>query len=353
MSPGSESPGVSGVLSNTRDADLLIDDNHAIASDLQHHVEVPMQLGQLEQALNMLSMSTMRPDPLPNGVDRPLSLSYSPLTRENFTKAYFQQWIPKHPVDQTMLKVEGCEIDLYQLHYEVMSQNGYLIRSQHTAPKQPFQFVPTLVISQEQWPVIAGRLGFVNFPAYGHEPARSGPGIAVHIERAYKQCLQDFDSLYLCHLFQWRRLRTLEQKVNGGDMSAGPSGPADPKGLSDIKDPKALNEIISYAALSAPELQARGVPDHIIALVEKHRDQLKATLQQQRDFANIQIAAQGQPRNRQAEADGAKTDEDTVKFLEQMSSWLTQIGGEGDGQDILKTEIAEVTAGASDKQRER
>ena len=44
---------------------------------------------------------------------------------------------------------------------------------------------------------------------------------------------------------------------------------------------------------------------------------------------------------RQAEADGAKTDEDTVKFLEQMSSWLTQMGGEGDGQDSLKTEIAE------------
>lgn len=36
-----------------------------------------------------------------------------------------------------------------------------------------------------------------------------------------------------------------------------------------------------------------------------------------------------------------KTEEDTVKFLEQMSSWLTQMGGESDGQDSLKTEIAE------------
>ena len=43
---------------------------------------------------------------------------------------------------------------------------------------------------------------------------------------------------------------------------------------------------------------------------------------------------------RQAEADGAKTDEDTVRFLEQMLSWLMQMGGENDGQDSLKTEIA-------------
>ncbi|TBU22240.1 hypothetical protein BD311DRAFT_676498 [Dichomitus squalens] len=259
---------------------------------------MPMQLGQLEQAMNMLSISMMRPDPLPNGVGPPFSLWYAPLTRESFTKAYFQQWILKHLVDQTMLKVEGREIDLYQLHYEVMSQNGYLIGFQHTAPNRPFQFVPTLVISQEQWPVIAGRLGFVNFPGNGHEPARSGPAIAVHIEQVYKRCLQYFDSQYLCHLFHNRRLSTLEQKVNGGDMSAGPSGPADPQGLSNMKDPKALGETISYAELSAPELQARGVPDHIIALVEKHRDQLKATLQQQRNCAKIiQIAAQGQPRD--------------------------------------------------------
>ena len=36
-----------------------------------------------------------------------------------------------------------------------------------------------------------------------------------------------------------------------------------------------------------------------------------------------------------------KTDEDNVKFLEQMSSWLTQIGTENGGQDNLNTEIVE------------
>ena len=81
-------------------------------------------------------------------------------------------------------------------------------------------------------------------------------------------------------------------------MSAGTSGVAAPQGLSDIKHPKALSEIIRYAVLSVPELRSRSVPNYTTTLVEKHRDQWKSTLQQQRNFAkNIQIASQGQLRN--------------------------------------------------------
>ena len=94
----------------------------------------------------------------------------------------------------------------------------------------------------------------MNFPGNDHEPPRSGPTIAVHIERVYKQCLQDVDTQYLRQLFRRRRAVALGQKVNGGDISAGPSGVAALQGLSDIKDLMALSEIISYAALSVPEL---------------------------------------------------------------------------------------------------
>lgn len=82
-------------------------------------------------------------------------------------------------------------------------------------------------------------------------------------------------------------------------MSVGPSGLAVTQGLSDIKVPQALSEIISYAALLVPELQAAaGVPTHIIAPAEKHRDQLRSTLQHQRDFPkSIQTASHVHPRN--------------------------------------------------------
>lgn len=44
---------------------------------------------------------------------------------------------------------------------------------------------------------------------------------------------------------------------------------------------------------------------------------------------------------RQAEADAVKTDEEAIKFFEQMSNWLNQVTSEDDGQDSLKTHIAD------------
>ena len=227
----------------------------------------------------------------------PLNFQYGPLTRENFTKAYFQQWVPKHPIDQSILSLDGRNIDLWALHAEVMGMNGYRCFVQQIGPNQPGQILCNLMIPPEQWPIIAGRLGFVNFPGDAREPAKSGPVVAIHLERVYKQCLQEFDSQYLRQVIHHRKMMVLgQQKANGGE-SGGPS--MGPQGLSDIKDPKAISEIINYANSSVQELQARGVQPHIIALVEKHRDQLKSTLETQRTFAQgIQNATpQGQPRN--------------------------------------------------------
>ncbi|KAL1936959.1 hypothetical protein VTO73DRAFT_3254 [Trametes versicolor] len=44
---------------------------------------------------------------------------------------------------------------------------------------------------------------------------------------------------------------------------------------------------------------------------------------------------------RQAEADAVQTDEEAIKFFEQMSNWLNQVTSEDDGQDSLKTHIAD------------
>lgn len=75
--------------------------------------------------------------------------------------------------------------------------------------------------------------------------------------------------------------------------------------LTDVKDPKLVNELVSYALSSVQEMQQRGVAPHLIQLVERHRDTLKSMLEQQRAFQrNIQTAAQqggvvpqGQQRN--------------------------------------------------------
>ncbi|PIL29872.1 hypothetical protein GSI_08079 [Ganoderma sinense ZZ0214-1] len=238
---------------------------------------------------------TQRPNPISNLV--PVTFQYGPLNRDTFTKAYFQQWLPKHPIDQSILSLDGRNIDLWALHAEVMTMSGYKCFVQQPGPNQPGQILCTLTIVPDQWPIIAGRLGFVNFPGDAREPAKSGPVVAVHLERVYKQCLHEFDSQYLRQLIHHRKMLGLGQQKpngmeNGGLITA-------PQGLSDLKDPKVISEIMSYANLSVQEMHARGVQPQIISLVERNREQLKSTLETQRSFAQgIQNAApQSQPRS--------------------------------------------------------
>ena len=237
-------------------------------------------------------------NPALNVVGPPRSFSYAPMTRENFEKAYFQHWMPRHPIGRSMHQVEGRPIDLYQLHSEVISQNGYWTSIRQTMPGQDPQFAAALVVSQDQWRVIAERLGFVNVNGNDLEPARSRPNVAIDIERVYMQCLWEFDREYLRQLFHHRRRIALMRQAIDGDTVGGPSGATAPGSLSDIRDPQEPNELIHWAALPVSELQARGVPANIIALVQAHRDRLNSTPQQQQGFAeNVRIAAQGHPWN--------------------------------------------------------
>lgn len=227
----------------------------------------------------------------------PITFQYGPLTQENFLKAYFQQWVPKHPIEPSILSLDGRTIDLWALHAEVMGMNGYRCFVHQIGPNQPEQILCNLMIPPEQWPIIAGRLGFISFPGDARELAKSGPVVAVHLERVYKQCLQEFDSQYLRQVIHHRKMMVLGQLKASGVESGSPTmGPQD---LRDINDAKAISEMINYANSFIQELQARGVQPHIIALVEKHRDQLRSTLEMQRMFAlGMQnTTPRGQPRN--------------------------------------------------------
>ncbi|KAI0714422.1 hypothetical protein C8T65DRAFT_644276 [Cerioporus squamosus] len=218
----------------------------------------------------------------------------TPLMQPQFKRAYWEQWYPKHqPKDQSALRFEDRPIDLHQLHVEVMNAGSYRIVNQ-----------------KDLWPVIGAKLGFVHFPGNENEPGRAGPALAAHLEHIYKEFLLEFDQQYLRQLFQHRRQLAAAQYQNQknaatghGSMDGGMSMQAGPQLLTDVKDPKVVNELISYALVSAQEMQQRGVAPQLIQLVERHRDTLKNMQEQQRNFQQkIQTAAQqggaqGQPRN--------------------------------------------------------
>ncbi|KAI0749853.1 hypothetical protein C8Q80DRAFT_1164314 [Daedaleopsis nitida] len=208
---------------------------------------------------------------------------WNPLPRPQFVRAYYEQWAPKHPgKDKSILKFDGREIDLYQLHHEVMSSGSY-----------------RMVHQKDLWPVIGAKLGFVNFPGTDTEPARAGPALAAHLEHIYKEFLLEFDQQYMKQLYQHRRQFQMQQQkqMSPSGMASADSGipqqngSSFPQSLADIKDPKLASELVSYSVLSVAEMQQRGVPPHIIQLVERNREQLTRTLESQRNFAkNIQNA---------------------------------------------------------------
>lgn len=145
------------------------------------------------------------------------------------------------------------------------------------------------VNQKDLWPVIGAKLGFVNFPGTETEPGRAGPALAAHLEHIYKEFLLDFDQQYLKQLVQHRR-QQMQQQVQQQKMAAAmdmsqPNGGSVPQSVADIKDPKLIGELVSYSASSAAELQQRGVPLHIIQLVENNRERLKSMLETQRNFS--------------------------------------------------------------------
>lgn len=60
--------------------------------------------------------------------------------------------------------------------------------------------------------MVAARLGFVQMAATAAEPARSSPEIAVHLEKVYKDRLQQFDHLYVSSVIETVRKRMAEQQ---------------------------------------------------------------------------------------------------------------------------------------------
>ena len=57
-----------------------------------------------------------------------IALKIVPLSAALFQRAYWEQWVPKHPpLDQSALMLLGRPIDLHQLHTEVTKSGSYQV----------------------------------------------------------------------------------------------------------------------------------------------------------------------------------------------------------------------------------
>ncbi|KAI9066119.1 hypothetical protein FKP32DRAFT_1566498, partial [Trametes sanguinea] len=197
-----------------------------------------------------------------------------PMTREIFTTIY-KNFMTKNPKDEQLLFYEGRNINLYQLHYEVISAGGV-----------------NRVIQNDLWPVIGARLGFVNIPASDTEPAKAGPAFAHRLASIYKEFLLDFDKQYYLSMLKKHMTSQKQLAENGLPMQQRNGMPSQPaaqnanpiRQLTDIQDSRLMNEIVSYSILPTEELQRRNVPPNIIQLVDQNRQQLQLSFERQRAF---------------------------------------------------------------------
>ncbi|KAF8121824.1 hypothetical protein EV363DRAFT_1362453 [Boletus edulis] len=86
-------------------------------------------------------------------------------------------------------------IDVYSLHVAVMQEGSF-----------------ARVSARNSWDVVGARLGFTRTTATASEPAKSPPEIAVHLEKAYRDRLQQFDHLYVSSVIETVRKRMAEQQ---------------------------------------------------------------------------------------------------------------------------------------------
>ena len=111
---------------------------------MQRSATTPMQVmnpgagphGTAQPQVNVQNLAnngmTFAANRLPGQIPHPI-FSVNPLSREAFQKAFYEQWLPRQAAkDKSILRWEGRDIDLYQLHCEVFSagsvkQVGYTL----------------------------------------------------------------------------------------------------------------------------------------------------------------------------------------------------------------------------------
>ncbi|KIK62385.1 hypothetical protein GYMLUDRAFT_41817 [Collybiopsis luxurians FD-317 M1] len=209
----------------------------------------------------------------PSGSAPPVNLNMPipPLDKSRFETSYKQWCLTKAIVhNPQLLAIDSRQIDLYQLHCQVMREGGL-----------------GSVTRRELWPVIGGRLNFVHFPGSATEPPKSGPAAAMQIQHIYKEYLSAFDAVYMASVMDSRRKAAglpATSQLSGQFISQGPTMPVTLEALRKLSPPQ-VDMILSCADKPANELRARGMADSMISFIENHRPMLQSMAAERASFS--------------------------------------------------------------------
>ncbi|KAL4066756.1 hypothetical protein V8B97DRAFT_1948787 [Scleroderma yunnanense] len=194
-----------------------------------------------------------------------------PLEKARFESTYLQYCRSQRSSPNTHVQIaENRMVDLYELHVQVMREGGHMS-----------------VTQRDLWAVIAGRMGFVQFPGSGSEPTRSGPGIASQVQHTYMEHLRQFESAYVMTMLNRganNQQHVLPPGGSGGGGGGGPkpSTPAQPTEMQN-NAPRVnsyMPFLSQFAYVSVTDMRAKGLPENMIAFVESHRTEITRWRQQ-------------------------------------------------------------------------
>lgn len=243
--------------------------------------------GSSETPQNFLQLLSTLPPALRARVQFPIA----PLETQKFRDTY-GNFCQRRGVtlDERALNISDRSIDLHALHSEVTKEGGY-----------------TNVTRKDLWAVIGARMGFVHFHANGQEPAKASSNVAQHLSHVYRQYLKDFDDLYVQTILSSRIKQFGNPSAVSGNNQPLRAPGAAPNALPGHLPPtnpnrpnaQQLAAMMSYARLSVAEMRARGLPDHVINLVEQNRPMLMQQAQQHEQFRGslLRPSQPGMPSN--------------------------------------------------------
>ncbi|EEB94332.1 hypothetical protein MPER_06869 [Moniliophthora perniciosa FA553] len=186
-------------------------------------------------------------------------------TKERFNASYkgfcHQRGIN---LDPRLLSIDNLAIDLHSLHAEVMKEGGM-----------------NMVQQKDLWPVIAARLGCIQFPG---EPPKSGPAAANQLAHVYKEYLVDFDRIYMTSVIEQRRKQHLQMAHQLAQTPIFTKFTA-----------HQIKTLVDFSTKSVPEMRMMHMPEELIRAIEGNRQQLQVLAREQNLFRTMLTLVKTQP----------------------------------------------------------
>ncbi|KAI9512947.1 hypothetical protein F5148DRAFT_559957 [Russula earlei] len=214
-----------------------------------------------------------------------------PLSEDGF-KRTFARFTSTGPSGCDLI-IEGRQINLWALHKAVFLRNGF-----------------DSVTTNDEWPVIGAALGFPSFTGGdAGQPARCAPAVALRLQQIYAEVLRHFDQAYIdCVITRLKNSQTsgpMPQIPQSAQTQALPhqTMKADYQALflasitskSSVMNSDVMSILPRFSHTYGADLEARRVPQHVIASVEQNREHLQRAAQGQKGFRAGLTSAKNHP----------------------------------------------------------